>query len=72
MSDHPTPPAWLGFASWIPVLVYFAVKYLIIGSENVTRNQTYLLIGFVILAEVALWQYRKSFRPKQTDNHGTD
>jgi hypothetical protein len=72
MSDHPTPPAWLGIASWFPVIAYFAVKYLIIGPENVTTKQTYLLIGFVILAEIALWQYRKSFRPKNTDDHGID
>ena len=70
MEDQRTPPAWLSFASWVPIIAYLAVKYLIIGAKNVTTKQTYLLIGFVILAEIAIWQYRKSFRPKKNDDDG--
>lgn len=72
MSDHPTPPSWLGIASWLPVAAYFFIKYVVVGRDNMTSKQSYMLIGFVILAEIALWQYRKQFRPKKTDEHGTD
>ena len=41
------------------------VKYVIIGRENMTSQQSWLLIGAVILAEVALWQYRRQFREKK-------
>ncbi len=72
MSDTPTPPPWLAAAGWFPIAAYLVIKYMIIGRENVTAKQSYLLIGFVILAEIALWQYRKQFRPKKTDEHGID
>jgi hypothetical protein len=72
MSDTPTPPPWLSIVGWVPVAAYFLIKYAIIGSDNMTSKQSYLLIGFVILAEVALWQYRKQFRPKKTDENGID
>lgn len=72
MSDTPTPPPWLAIAGWAPVVIYFLVKYVIIGRENMSTKQSYLLIGFVILAEIAFWQYRKKFRPKKTDENGID
>jgi len=72
MSDHPTPPPWLSVVGWLPVAAYFIIKYMIVGRENMTAKQSYLLIGFVILAEIALWQYRKKFRPKKTDENGID
>jgi len=59
------PPPWLGLIGWLPVAVYFLVKYVIVGSENMTSRQSWLLIGAVILAEVALWQYRRQFREKK-------
>lgn len=73
MTSTPTPPPWLGPLSWLPVAAYFLIKYAIVGSENMTSQQSYLLIGFVITAEIGLWQYRKKFRaPKNSDEHGTD
>ena len=66
-------PAWLLFAGWAPVAIYFFVKYALIGHERITTRQSLLLIGAVILAEVALWQYRKRTFPTQThDDDGTD
>jgi hypothetical protein len=50
---------------WLPVGIYFLVKYVVIGRENMTSQQSWLLIGAVILAEVALWQYRRQFRKKK-------
>lgn len=69
-----TPPAWLGVVSWLPVVLYFVFKYVVIGREAITTRQHYLLIGFVILAEIALWQYRRTFRNTEPTNedHGTD
>ena len=67
------PPAWLLFAGWAPVAIYFFVKYVVIGYDRITSRQSWLLIGAVILAEVALWQYRKRTFPTQPDNDdGTD
>ena len=63
------PPSWLKYASWMPVLAYFAIKYVLFKGE-MTGQQQVLLFGAVILAEVALWQYRKQFR--QTRNSDTD
>jgi len=57
----------------VPIACYFLVKYVVIGRDNITSQQTYLLIGFVVLAEIALWQYRKKFRKPQNENRdGTD
>ena len=60
---------------WLPVLIYFVVKYLVLGNE-VTRNQWIGLIAFVVLAELALWTYqRQQLRhrnPQPTDSDGTD
>lgn len=68
-----TPPSWLNLVAWAPVLIYFGVKYLVIGYENITTRQSFLLLGAVILAEVALWQYRKSFRgDKKPEGDGTN
>lgn len=69
-----SPPPWLGLVSWLPVLIYFFVKYAIIGREQITSKQNWMLIGAVILAEVALWQYRKQFRqpPSPPTQDGTD
>ncbi len=69
-SPHSSPPPWLGLLSWVPVLAYFLIKYLVIGRDQITRQQNWMLIGAVILAEIALWQYRKQFRKTQppTDN----
>jgi hypothetical protein len=54
------------------VLAYFAIKYLLFKGEMTGRQQM-LLFGAVILAEVALWQYRKQFRSTHnSDNNGTD
>jgi len=73
MSSPSNPPAWLGPLSWLPVAAYFLIRYVIIGRENMTNQQSYLLIGFVIMAEIALWQYRKQFRTPQNENEdGTD
>jgi len=76
MNDNPSPPPWLGVIRWLPVAMYFIVKYAIIGREQITSRQTWLLIGAVIMAEIALWQYRKQFRrPPSEDNqdeHGTN
>ncbi|NJB87633.1 NADH:ubiquinone oxidoreductase subunit 2 (subunit N) [Lewinella marina] len=44
--------------AWVPILVYFVVKYLVFGNE-MPQNQWIALIVAVILAEVALWQYRR-------------
>ena len=53
--------------AWVPVLVYFVTKYLIFGNE-MPRNQWMLLIAAVVLAEVALWRYRRqSLRKEPTD-----
>ncbi|OAV42738.1 hypothetical protein [Lewinella sp. 4G2] len=72
MQDQ-SPPSWLPYVSWVPVLLYFAVKYFVIGQENMTGRQHLYLIGAVILAEIALWKYRKQFtRPTNNDEHGTD
>ncbi|MEL7159584.1 MAG: hypothetical protein AAFN92_02405 [Bacteroidota bacterium] len=71
----PQPPPWLGLLSWLPVITYFVVKYAIIGREQITSRQSWLLIAAVILAEIALWQYRKQFRKPPPENehpHGTD
>ncbi len=73
MSSSSNPPAWLAPLSWLPVVAYFLIRYVIVGRENMTSQQSYLLIGFVIMAELALWQYRKQFRTPQNENHdGTD
>jgi|GEM_PF-3104686 len=73
MNSSPTPPPWLGPVRWVPIACYFLVKYVVIGRDNITSQQTYLLIGFVVLAEIALWQYRKKFRKPQNENRdGTD
>ena len=45
--------------AWLPVLVYFVTKYIVFGNE-MARNQWFILIAAVVLAEVALWQYRRS------------
>lgn len=52
---------------WVPVLVYFVVKYLVFGNE-MTRPQLIGLIAFVVLAEVALWLHRRQSRKQ----YGTD
>ncbi len=66
------PPPWLKYTGWAPVLAYFAIKYLLFKGEMTGRQQM-LLFGAVILAEVALWQYRKQFRSTHnSDNNGTD
>lgn len=66
------PPSWLKYASWIPVLAYFAIKYLLFKGDMAGRQQM-LLFGAVILAEVALWQYKKQFRQtRNSDNDGSD
>ncbi len=66
-------PPWLGLLSWVPVLAYFLIKYVVIGREQITSRQSWLLIGAVIMAEIALWQYRKQFRrPQETDSDGAD
>lgn len=68
-----TPPVWLPYLRWAPVAIYFLVKYGLIGAGNITGKQSGLLIGFVILAEIAMWQYRKRFRPAKTqESDGTD
>ena len=61
-ASPPTPPPWLGLLSWLPIIVYFTLKYAVIGVDNITSRQNWLLIGAVIFAEIALWQYRKRFR----------
>lgn len=71
----PGPPPWLGLLSWVPIVTYFVVKYAVIGRERITSRQSWLLIGAVILAEIALWQYRKQFRKpshENKDQHGAD
>lgn len=56
--------------AWVPIVVYFVTKYLIFGNE-MPRNQWFALIAAVLLAELALWQYRR--RDLQKDPpHGTD
>lgn len=45
--------------AWIPVLVYFVTKYLIFGNE-MARDQWFILIAAVVLAEIALWRYRRA------------
>jgi hypothetical protein len=74
MHDHSPkqPPPWLGIVGWLPIVAYFVVKYLIVGSEAMTGRQNLMLLGAVILAEIALWQYRRQFRPrKNEENNGT-
>lgn len=67
MQTRPAPK-WISYLSYLPVLLYFVVKYLVIGSENITSKQSWMLIGAVVLAEIALWQYRRSFtRTENTD-----
>ncbi|WP_116106446.1 hypothetical protein [Lewinella sp. IMCC34191] len=56
--------------AWIPVLVYFVTKYLIFGND-MARNQWFILIAAVILAEIALWQYRRTQLKKDAPD-GTD
>ena len=56
--------------AWVPVLVYFVTKYLIFGNE-MSRNQWLLLIAAVVLAEVALWRYRRQVLRKDS-SHGAD
>ncbi|THH40252.1 hypothetical protein [Neolewinella litorea] len=56
--------------AWVPVLVYFVVKYLVFGNE-MSQQQWVALIVAVILAEVALWQYRRRDLKKYPP-HGTD
>ena len=59
--------------TWVPLLLYFLVKYVLIGRENITTRQSFLLLGFVVLAEIALWQYRRRFaRADKTPTDGTD
>ncbi|MBC6993089.1 hypothetical protein QWY85_14665 [Neolewinella lacunae] len=71
-SSHSSPPPWLGLLNWVPVLAYFLIKYLVIGRDQITRQQNWMLIGAVILAEIALWQYRKQFRkPQPPADNGT-
>ena len=56
--------------AWVPVLVYMVVKYVVYGNE-MPRNQWFILIAAVILAEVALWLYRRADLRK-TPADGTD
>ena len=59
---------------WVPVLIYFVVKYLVLGNE-VTRNQWIGLITFVIFAELGLWAYQRQWRrrnPQAPDKDGTN
>ena len=57
---------------WVPVLVYFVVKYLVFGNE-LTRTQWIGLIAFVVLAELALWAYQRQHRRRvQSDTDGTN
>ena len=69
-----TPPPWLPYLSWLPVVIYFGVKYYVIGADQLTGRQNLYLIGAFILAEVALWQYRRQFNKKANneEDHGTD
>ena len=73
MPADPTrrPPAWLSVFSFVPILVYFLVKYVVIGSANMTTRQSMFLLAFVVVAEIGLWRYRRSFVPKPNDD-GTD
>ena len=73
-NSTPRPPAWLGIMTWVPLLLYFVVKYLVIGRDNMTTTQSLLLLGFVVLAEIALWRYRRKFTSTtaQPEDDGTD
>lgn len=54
-------PPWYGYLSFLPILLYFVTKYVIIGSDQITSRQSWMLIAAVVLAEVALWRYRRGF-----------
>ncbi len=56
--------------AWVPVLVYFVIKYLVFGNE-MSRNQWLTLIAAVIVAEIGLWRYRRAEIKKDGPN-GTD
>lgn len=72
MSPKQAPP-WLGLVGWLPIIVYFLIKYVVVGSDVMTGRQNLMLLGAVVLAELALWQYRKQFRPeKNQEDNGTD
>ncbi|PPK88861.1 hypothetical protein CLV84_1835 [Neolewinella xylanilytica] len=56
--------------AWVPVLVYFVTKYLVFGNE-MPRSQWWMLIAAVILAEIALWRYRRQALRNEPP-HGTN
>ncbi|NJC25819.1 hypothetical protein [Neolewinella antarctica] len=65
-------PGWLKYAGWLPLVIYFGLKYLVIGPENLTQLQGFILLGAAVLAHLAVWKYRKSFNPQPKDpNDGT-
>ena len=62
--DHRTPAQkdkLYAALRWLPVLIYFVVKYLVFSNE-LTRTQLICLIAFVVLAELGLWAYRRQQR----------
>ena len=63
-------PPWYGYLSFLPILLYFVTKYVLIGADQITRRQSWMLIAAVVLAEIALWRYRRSFT--NTDNTHDD
>ncbi|CAH0999647.1 hypothetical protein LEM8419_00947 [Neolewinella maritima] len=60
---------------WVPILLYFVVKYLVFDNE-LTWTQQLSLIAFVVLAELALWGYRRRQQRQSGDSlpnaDGTD
>lgn len=64
----PQPPAWLRYLTWVPLLLYFLLKYVVIGADNITGRQSMLLLAFIVVAEIGLWAYRRKFTRRPNDD----
>ena len=72
--DHRTPAQkdkLYAALRWLPVLIYFVVKYLVFGND-LTRTQLISLIAFVVVAELGLWAYRRRQRRREATDPTDD
>ena len=54
-------PFWLEYSSFIMVGIYFVVKYVAIGRDNLTTAQNLMLLAAFVVALFGIAQYRKQF-----------
>ena len=59
MDKRPLPPAWLRYAEFFPLVLYFIIKYAVIGPESLSGWRGVALIAAAFLANFAIRKYRK-------------